>query len=54
MATYYDDNYGTYEIESEEDIEFYQTGTRDGFLTPGWVEEHALTSIPTRYQKYGK
>lgn len=23
MATYYDDNFGIYEIESEEDIEFY-------------------------------
>lgn len=23
MTVYYDDNYGTYDIESEEDIEFY-------------------------------
>jgi len=23
MATYYDDNFGNYDIESEEDIEFY-------------------------------
>jgi Neuraminidase (sialidase) len=23
MASYYDDNYGWYEIESQEDIEFY-------------------------------
>ena len=23
MATYYDDNYGHYDIENEEDVEFY-------------------------------
>jgi rRNA maturation endonuclease Nob1 len=29
MATYYDDNFGFYEIESDEDIEFYHRVQRE-------------------------
>lgn len=29
MATYYDDNYGHYEIESQEDIDFYHQVQRE-------------------------
>lgn len=29
MAGYYDDNFGWYEIESEEDIEFYHSVQRE-------------------------
>lgn len=29
MATYYDDNFGHYEIEDETDIEFYQQNQRN-------------------------
>ena len=28
MTTFYDDNYGHYEIESEEDVEFYRETQR--------------------------
>ena len=33
MATYYDDNFGHYNIESEEDIEFYHEVQKDSFRT---------------------
>lgn len=33
MASYYDDNFGHWEIESEEDIEFYHEVQRDSFRT---------------------
>lgn len=29
MTSYYDDNFGTYEIESEDDIEFYRQVQRE-------------------------
>lgn len=29
MATYYDDNYGHYEIESQDDIDFYHQTQRE-------------------------
>lgn len=29
MASYYDDNYGWYEIESQEDIDFYHQTQKD-------------------------
>jgi rRNA maturation endonuclease Nob1 len=32
MKSYYDDNYGHYEIESEEDIEFYHRTQRQSIL----------------------
>jgi hypothetical protein len=33
MATYYDDNYGTWDIESEDDIEFYREVQRNSVKT---------------------
>jgi hypothetical protein len=32
MPSYYDDNYGWYEIQSEEDIEFYHQVQRESVL----------------------